>query len=455
MDSIWNFIKLDLFISWPETFTVWLLAFSLFEKIPDMLYRRIALMTVTTSVATDLLYYALPLQWQFAYSFAWNVAGLFIIFREQPIRTKVGILCSMYIIVIVTDLASVSFFKYGFGESMSDIGQPSAILPTMLAMYPILALEFMAAWYIRRGSLSRLRHLFNVTLEGARRDIGPILLIIVVNFVLVASVESFYLLDKADSLLPLIPILLGASIALCLLMLAFMLRLLARTREESARMTQDIYVEEIDRMFTSIRGQRHDFLNHVQVMHTMLQMGKLPELKTYMADLVKESREVSDIVQHHTPALAAFVQAKTAVAVSRGIAFTYELSDDWSQLSTIRMIDIVKIVGNLVNNAFDEAERMPPDRRSVHAVMKCLPSHVELSVTNSGRTLNEGDKELIFLPGYTTKDNQHSGLGLSIVLDRVKHYRGTITVQLSDDDATVFAVQLPHRKPASSSGQAG
>lgn len=454
MDSIWNFIKLDLFISWPETFTIWLLAFSLFEQFPDKLFRRIALMSVTTSVATDLFYYVLPLQWQFAYSFAWNLAGLFIIFREQPLRTKVGVLCLMYINVIVTDLASLLIFQHALGEPGAEIAKPSAILPTVLAMYPILALEWLAACYIRRGSLSRLRQLFSLILEGARRDILPILLIIVVNFALVASVEVFYLLNKAESLLHLIPILLGASIVLFLLMLALMLRLLARTREESARMTQDIYVEEIDRMFTSIRGQRHDFLNHVQVMHTMLQMGKIPELRTYMADLVKESREVSDIVQHHTPALAAFVQAKTAVAVSRGIAFTYELSDDWSQLSTIRMIDIIKIVGNLVNNAFDEAERQPSEYRSVHAVMKCHSSHVELSVANSGRTLNEGDQDLIFLPGYTTKDSRHSGLGLSIVQDRVKYYRGTVTVQLTDDNATVFTVQLPHRRPASS-GQAG
>lgn len=80
-------------------------------------------------------------------------------------------------------------------------------------------------------------------------------------------------------------------------------------------MTQEVYVEEINDMFTSIRGQRHDFLNHIQVIHTMVQMGRTDQLKSYVADLVKETQEVSEVVHHSSPALAAFVQAKMTVAI--------------------------------------------------------------------------------------------------------------------------------------------
>lgn len=450
MDAFWNFVKLDLFISWPETFTCWMIAFSFFENKPNKLYRRIALLTVSSSVATDLSYQVLPLQWQLLYAFLWNAGMLAIVFRDQSLRRKMSVYCFSYIIVILTDMLLSLGLIYGLGQPASEVGQPL----TVLVLYPLLALEWQAAWYIRRRWPNLIQRLAMPILDGPRTDWIPILLIIVMNFCLIGTVEAFYLLHRTLGLGYLIPVLLGVSILLCLLTLGLTIRMLVRTREESARMTQDIYVEEIDRMFTSIRGQRHDFLNHVQVMHTMLQMGKTAELKTYMAELVKESREVSGIVQHHSPALAAFVQAKTAVAVSRGISFTWELSDDWSQLSTIRMIDIIKIVGNLVNNAFDEAERQPPDNRVVHAVLKCHPSHVELIVSNRGSMLKEGDQELIFLPGYTTKDSRHSGLGLSIVQDRVKYYRGTVSVHTSDDNAVVFTVQLPHRKP-SASGHAG
>ncbi|WP_182299760.1 sensor histidine kinase [Cohnella cholangitidis] len=211
-------------------------------------------------------------------------------------------------------------------------------------------------------------------------------------------------------------------------------------------MTQEVYVEEINDMFTSIRGQRHDFLNHVQVIHTMVQMGKTDQLRAYVADLVKETRDVSDIVHHSSPALAAFIQAKVTVAIGKGITFTYEMPDDWNtDETTIRVIDIIKIMGNLVDNAFDETSLLPQNERQVHASILIMKDNtIKLQVSNSGRMLNAQDKERIFLPGYTTKGEGHSGLGLAIVQERVKHYRGELDVHSDENSSTTeIRITLP------------
>ncbi|WP_167747184.1 sensor histidine kinase [Cohnella luojiensis] len=211
-------------------------------------------------------------------------------------------------------------------------------------------------------------------------------------------------------------------------------------------MTQEVYVEEINDMFTSIRGQRHDFLNHVQVIHTMAQMNKVDQLKSYVADLVKETRDVSEIVHHSSPALAAFIQAKTTVALGRDIRFTYVLPDNWNvEETTIKAIDIIKIMGNLVDNAFDETETLPPDERKVHAAIHIKDDRIiELQVTNKGRPISAKDKEHIFQPGYSTKGDGHSGLGLAIVMERVKHYNGNLAVQPEEGTGnTHFRITLP------------
>jgi sensor histidine kinase regulating citrate/malate metabolism len=102
----------------------------------------------------------------------------------------------------------------------------------------------------------------------------------------------------------------------------------------------------------------------------MAQMNKTEQLKAYVADLVKETHEVSEIVHHSSPALAAFIRAKMTVAMGRGIAFTFELPDHWNvQESTIKVFDIVKILGNLVDNAFDETEILPVEERKVHTAV--------------------------------------------------------------------------------------
>ncbi|WP_181907310.1 sensor histidine kinase [Cohnella lupini] len=211
-------------------------------------------------------------------------------------------------------------------------------------------------------------------------------------------------------------------------------------------MTQEVYVEEINDMFTSIRGQRHDFLNHVQVIHTMVQMNRTEQLKSYVSELVKETRDVSDIVHHSSPALAAFVQAKLTVSLGKSISFTYELPDRWNaQETTVKVIDVVKILGNLVDNAFDETSNLPLGQRQVHASISInKEDRIELQVSNKGRTIDSAERERIFAPGYSTKGEGHSGLGLAIVQERVKHYNGDLSLQSDDaNGTTLFRVTLP------------
>ncbi|MFB9278974.1 sensor histidine kinase [Cohnella cellulosilytica] len=266
-----------------------------------------------------------------------------------------------------------------------------------------------------------------------------------VQFFLLAVIQLIQTTPDKDNVV-LNSILFNLAALLSLLVLVSIIRLLVRTREQAARTTQEVYIDDINDMFTSIRGQRHDFLNHVQVIHTMVQMGKMDQLKNYVADLVKETRDVSDIVHHSSPALAAFIQAKTAVSIGKGIDFAYELPDRWDSGETaVKVIDIIKIMGNLVDNAFDEAMSLPPSERSVFASIRSLEDgSIELQVSNRGRAITKNDQQHIFQPGYTTKGEGHSGLGLAIVQERVKHYKGSLDLTSDEKEGlTVFKVCLP------------
>ncbi|WP_256760864.1 sensor histidine kinase [Cohnella sp. WQ 127256] len=269
--------------------------------------------------------------------------------------------------------------------------------------------------------------------------------LIIFQFILLGVLQFIQITpDKNNHLLN--TILIYALIFVSLLALVSIIRLLIRTREQAARMTQEVYIDDINDMFTSIRGQRHDFLNHVQVIHTMVQMGKTEQLKCYVGDLVKETRDVSEIVHHSSPALAAFVQAKLTIAIGRGISFTYELPDSWKgDETTIKIIDIIKIMGNLVDNAFDESKTLPPEERKTHAAITIMDDNtIVLQVSNKGRSLDDKDKERIFLPGYTTKGEGHSGLGLAIIQERVKHYHGNLSLHSDEKSGiTEFRITIP------------
>ncbi|KIL36015.1 hypothetical protein SD71_11885 [Cohnella kolymensis] len=354
------------------------------------------------------------------------------------------------VFAMVMDLISLAFaiFILGVQNRESLIGEH--LYEALGVLYPQLLIILAASWFIRKRNVFSAKQLFVLVMEGERSALTKVIVLMISQFVLLAGLIIIqYSSDQHKPLI--VSIVIFMIIIVSLYALALTLRLLIRTREQAVLATQEVYVDDINDMFTSIRGQRHDFLNHVQVIHTMAQMGKTEQLKSYVGELVKETRDVSEIVHHSSPALAAFVQAKLTVALGKGIVFTYELPDNWNvQQSSVRIIDIVKIMGNLVDNAFDEALLLPPDQRKVHASMQLQDNSILLEVVNEGRGLDDKEKEKIFISGYSTKGEGHSGLGLAIVMERIRHYRGEIAVESSDDGTTSFRINLPLREPVCS-----
>jgi len=45
-----------------------------------------------------------------------------------------------------------------------------------------------------------------------------------------------------------------------------------------------------------LKLQRHDFVNHLQVIHALIQLGRTAKAMTYIEDLSKDGRLISDAV---------------------------------------------------------------------------------------------------------------------------------------------------------------
>ena len=48
-----------------------------------------------------------------------------------------------------------------------------------------------------------------------------------------------------------------------------------------------------------LKIQRHDFVNHLQVIHALIQLGRNEKAITYIEDLAKDSRLISDTLKIH------------------------------------------------------------------------------------------------------------------------------------------------------------
>jgi signal transduction histidine kinase len=226
--------------------------------------------------------------------------------------------------------------------------------------------------------------------------------------------------------------------------LYFVFRYISKTRETAVRSTQELYIQNADLMFATIRSQRHDFLNHVQTMYALLSHGKKEAQEIYMKELLVEINEVNDIIRIGHPAIAALIQAKIAHAMRTKIGFQYHFSGLEGLSLGVKSVDIVKIIGNLIDNAFDEANKFPPEQREVRVKGWSHENSLYISVTNPFYgELSEVDTNEMFDTGYSTKaDSEHHGLGLSVVKERIEHYKGSIHVY-KEDHWICFEVSIP------------
>ncbi|MBP2625986.1 MAG: hypothetical protein H6Q68_697 [Firmicutes bacterium] len=48
-----------------------------------------------------------------------------------------------------------------------------------------------------------------------------------------------------------------------------------------------------------LKIQRHDFVNHLQVIHALLQLGRTEKALIYIEELAKDSRLISDTLKVH------------------------------------------------------------------------------------------------------------------------------------------------------------
>lgn len=448
MNDFLELMKVSFLAAMPQTFAYILFAMSFLHPQPRQLYRRLACFAVFHSLYTDTLQIVFTLHLHFANSILAHALLLWFLFRDLSHKQK-------FSLFLFTNLFSmcIEVLNIFIAENIMGITDRNALLHDQFFRFlPVVYAEalilIVVSWFIRQRNLFALKRYFNLVVEISRGNIGKAAVLIVLQFVLfgVLSITNFARGEKY--LIYTSPIIVYLLIAVSLTVLVLFVKLLIQSRQQAIKSAQDLYVEDINRMFTSIRGQRHDFINHLQVIHSLTQMGKTGDLQRYVRDLVQETQEMSEIVNHNSPALAAFVQAKTAVAVTKGIAFSCELpkrreGDD----NSIRTIDMIKILGNLVDNAFDEVILLPADCRFVHASVQYEDGKIVMEVTNRGKALSPEEREKILTPGYTTKkDGIHSGLGLAIVAERTKHYGGTLDIRSNEMQGTTFRITLPLNK---------
>lgn len=436
LDAILEFF----FITIPQTYALFWLIHALLGMQQPLTWRRLVVGTAVPTIYMEIIYNILPTSLHFVNSVASLFLSVVLTFGKQPLKLRLFFVLFFFLMAILSDLSSIFIASNTISYDTFINGPFYYKIPFCT---PLHVFAYALALFLKRRRLSPLKQAahFVMSLRGK----PTLYLVVLTVFQLV--VISFFLVKtfidtSADAGLE---IAIYLSLVLIFFIFIHTIRLIVRTREEAIQSTQKTYIAELNQMFATVRGQRHDFINHVQVMHTMLSMNKLDRLRDYMHGVAEEIRTVDRAhVDHPSPALAALVEAKLAIADAKRIAFDYRIEDAPATFGAITGIDLVRMIGNLIDNAFDAVLALPAGERFVLLEMSVMRGILIISVANRGMVLTEAQKKAMVTPGYTTKDGDHSGLGLSNVIERAAQYRGTVAIESDEERGVVITIKIPN-----------
>lgn len=192
----------------------------------------------------------------------------------------------------------------------------------------------------------------------------------------------------------------------------------------------------------ALRSQTHEASNRLHTIVSLIELGHTDRALNFATEELDQAQGLTDRVVgavNGEPALTALLLGKAAQARERGIALL--IDDSVVPESAAPTADLVTIVGNLVDNAFDAVSDLESDR-IVRFRADVQDGWSTMRVTDNGPGLS-GDVEQAFRRGYSTKESGHAGrrgVGLALVAQAVARLQGTIEVV---GPPTQFVVRLP------------
>lgn len=189
---------------------------------------------------------------------------------------------------------------------------------------------------------------------------------------------------------------------------------------------------EIREIYMDMRGWRHDYHNHMQVMKAQLTMGNLEEIHTYLDELEKELDRVDTSVKSGNLMTDAILNSKLTLARRQKISVdcAVKLPDKLP----VEDVDLCVILGNLMDNALEACAQVGEKERFLRIYMAVNKSQLYLSVQNSASQEPDFEQQ-----NYITKKRGNHGLGMKRVKAAVDKYNGYLNLA---NESGIFAAEV-------------
>jgi len=192
----------------------------------------------------------------------------------------------------------------------------------------------------------------------------------------------------------------------------------------------------------TLRAQVHEFRNRLHAMAGMAELGRYDDLREFVQEVISrlDGRMAAVTGRVEDPAVAALLVAKASRADELGIEFVVTDGSRLGQHEAALSADLVTVVGNLVDNAFDA---VPRGTGRVAVDLQDDGTQVVVQVRDTGAGFADAELAHVFEMGWTTKaDGDGAGHGFGLALTRMACRRHGGDVSIHHDDGAVLRAEL-------------
>ena len=204
----------------------------------------------------------------------------------------------------------------------------------------------------------------------------------------------------------------------------------------------DETVSQMTALNHTLRAQRHDFLNHLQVVYSLIEMEEYQEANDYIEQVYGDIQNVSRALKTACAPVNALLRAKIAEAEERGIRVELTISAAWDQLP-LPAWEMCRVISNLIDNAMDALGKTADACLSISLSEDVKGFSFE--IRNNGPMIAPGMLPSIFEPGFSGK-GEGRGMGLFIARETLRSAGGDLTAQ-STGEFTAFSGFVPRPRP--------
>ncbi|MBQ8637565.1 MAG: sensor histidine kinase [Lachnospiraceae bacterium] len=198
----------------------------------------------------------------------------------------------------------------------------------------------------------------------------------------------------------------------------------------------ETHYQEVENMYRQIRGWRHDYRNHIQMMKVLAANGDMDGIRAYLDELDTDLNTVDTVVKTGNAMADAILNSKISLAQSRAIT----VQCDAHVPVKLRMseLDLCCILGNLFDNAIEASLSLPEEERLIRVYMDMKGTQLYISFTN---LTAEKKLEKVGKLFRTTKGDGH-GFGLVRIDAIIERLDGYLS-RNSEDGAFTTEILIP------------